>query len=166
MDRNFFEFWGQLFLNVAKGQKQLEEMHDLFRQGMEGYDSMKNIFRTFYGLAAPPSVPDDQSDSWNKAGGNFQDSFRQVLSLWGVVLQEDYDALSRKYDDLAKKSAEQEQTVRHLQTLLGGRQEESLSAANDMQSLLSKQQEEFQTLLNTLGLFFQEQGEKASKKKR
>lgn len=166
MDRNFFEFWGQLFLSVAKGQSQLEEMNDLFRKGMEGYESMQNIFRTVYGLEVPSSGPDDQQDIWTKAAGNFQESFRQVLSLWGVVLQEDYDALSRKSDELAKKNAEQEQTIHHLQALLGERQGASLSAAKDMQSLLSKQQEEFQTLLNTMGLFLQGRDAKTDKKKR
>lgn len=167
MDRNFFEFWGQLFLNAAKGQKQIEDMNDLFRQGLKGYESMKDIFRTIYGLdKTPPSHMTDPPDLWKKAAGNFQDSFRQVLSLWGVVFQEDYAALQRKYDDLAQKSAEQEQTIRYLHALLGDRQGENLSVAQDMQSLLSKQQKEFQTLLNSLGLLFQDKGAVPAKKKR
>ena len=166
MDRNFFEFWGQVFLDVAKGQRQIEEMHDLFRKGMEGYESMQKIFRTAYGLEAPPSEPGDQPDMWKTAAGNFQESFRQVLSLWGIVLQEDYDALNSKVDELAKKNAEQEQMIRHLHALLGERRETGLSSAEDMQSLLSTQQEEFQKLLNTMGLFFQSQDGKTGKKKR
>ena len=50
IDRDFFKFWGQLFLNVSKGQKQLEEINSLFRQGMDGYESMRTLFQDIYGL--------------------------------------------------------------------------------------------------------------------
>ncbi|MDQ5984784.1 MAG: hypothetical protein CSYNP_00480 [Syntrophus sp. SKADARSKE-3] len=165
IDRDFFEFWGQLFLNVAKGQKQIEEMNSLFRQGMDGYESMRTLFRNIYGLDKKTEYHSNSTSAWEKSRDNFQTSFRQVLSIWGLVTKEDYDALSAKYDALEKRVGEQELTIKQLRMLLGERQDDAFATTKELQGLLSKQQAEFQALMNNLGIVFEKKSDSSSKKK-
>ncbi len=166
MDRNFFEFWGQLFLNVAQGQKQIEEMNALFRPGPQGYDAMRTIFHNTYGLDNAPESFAQNSGLWETAAQNFQASLRQVMKLWGVVPGDDYQALVRKCETLEKTATEQEQTIRHLKLLLGERQDEAFSSTKELQALLTKQQAEFQKMVNTLGVLLPEKTKAAAAKKR
>jgi hypothetical protein len=166
MDRNFFEFWGQLFLGVAQGQKRVEEMESMFRQGMEGYESIVKIFREVYHLDPPKQNTPNNANLWEGAATKtFQESLRQVMSLWGMVPKDDYQALQEKFIILEKKTAEQEHTIGYLKTLLGERQDNAFSTVNELQTLLTAQQVEFQTLMHSLGVFFQEKKKTPAKNK-
>ncbi|MDD5167639.1 MAG: hypothetical protein PHN75_02400 [Syntrophales bacterium] len=165
MDRNFFEFWGQLFLNVSKGQKQLEEMNSLLNQGVEGYESIRTLFRNIYGLDAPLKGFPQNAESWEKAADNFHASLRQMMAFWGVVPKDDYEALLLKHEALEKKAGEQEQTILYLKTILGERQDAVLSSSKEFQDLLTKQQQEFQLLMSSMGYLFEDKKKNPSGKK-
>lgn len=164
MDRNFFEFWGQLFLNVAKGQQQLEDLNALLRQGLDGYESVRTMFRNMYGLDETSELFPDNVALWEKTSGNFQASLRQLMDFWGVVPKQDQQALISKCDTLEKKVEQQEQMIRHLRSLLVGKQDTAV-ATKDFQDLLVKQQKEFETLVNTMGFAFEEKKKPSSGKK-
>ena len=165
MDRNFFELWGRLFLSIAQGQKQIEEMESLFRQGMEGYASIMKIWGDAYPYDPPQRDASDNKDLGEGAAQNYQASVRQLMSLWGMVPKDDYQVLQQKYDALEKRAAEQERQIAQLKTLLGERQESSFSAAKELQNLLNTQQTEFQTLMDGLGVFFEEKKKTPARKK-
>ena len=89
MDTNFYEFWGQSFLNVAKGQRQMNEFDQWLRQGLSGSDSLSALFRQVYGLDKVEKDGDEFQGLYEKAMHSFQQSFREYLQLFDVVPREE-----------------------------------------------------------------------------
>ncbi|MBF0377556.1 MAG: hypothetical protein HQK72_08735 [Desulfamplus sp.] len=70
LDRKFLEFWGNLFLNVAKGQEQIEQLSSLMNMDsitnmdFMNFKDMAKMFKQSYGL------PLDDSDKIQKNSPN------------------------------------------------------------------------------------------------
>jgi hypothetical protein len=154
MDRNFYEFWGQLFTNLAKGQKQIDDFRKWFGQGMEGYDSLTAMFRRAYNLDKFEEGSPDYMEFWQKSVETFQKSFRENLALMEVVPKKEYDALASKLAALEKTVAEQEETIRNLRRLLSEEGLGSPAALDDLQELMKKQHDQFQDLLKNMAILF------------
>jgi len=155
MDRNFYEFWGQFFLNLAKGQKQVEDFRKWFSQGMAGYESLTAMFRRAYGLDRMEETSPDYSEFWKKSVETFQKSFREGLSLMEVVPRGEYEALAEKCAVLEKTVAEQEEMIRSLKRLLTEEATGTPAAAlEELQGLLKNQQAQFQELMKSMSLLF------------
>ena len=165
MDHRYFEFWGQLFLNMAKGQKQFEDADTWFRQAFKGYEPLTSLFKQAYGLDHLPEDSPESMAFWKNSIEIFQKIFRESLALLDVVPREDYLALRRQCDALEKKVAEQEETIRHLTTLWGQKENPAESVTSKLQTVLTNQQAEYQKMLEALGLLFQEKKKAPNKKK-
>jgi hypothetical protein len=153
MDRRFFEFWGQLFLDMARTQKQMEDMNRLFREGLAGFGTFPLPFSAS-GDARKGDGHDEPSgndDSWVQAAKQVQESLPQVMALWNVVSKEDYDLLAQRLSEAERQVEECEQTIHTLRGLVKERQSDPLAATNNLQGLLARQQEAFESLLNNLG---------------
>lgn len=158
MDRNFYEFWGQMFLNLAKGQKQIEDFRKWFGQGLMGYESMNAMFRKAYGLDRIEEESPDYAEIWKKSVETFQKSFREGLSLMEVVPKGEYEKLVQKCSALEKTTAEQEETIRTLKRLLTEEASGAPAAAlEDLQGLLKNQQAQFQELVKNMTLLFEKE---------
>jgi hypothetical protein len=158
MDRNFYEFWGQMFLNLAKGQKQIEDFRKWFGQGLMGYESMNAMFRKAYGLDRIEEESPDYAEIWKKSVETFQKSFREGLSLMEVVPKGEYEKLVQKCAALEKTTAEQEETIRTLKRLLTEEASGAPAAAlEDLQGLLKNQQAQFQELVKNMTLLFEKE---------
>jgi len=158
MDRNFYEFWGQMFLNLAKGQKQIEDFRKWFGQGLMGYESMNAMFRKAYGLDRIEEESPDYTEIWKKSVETFQKSFREGLSLMEVVPKGEYEKLAQKCAALEKTVAEQEETIRTLKRLLTEEASGAPAAAlEDLQGLLRDQQTQFQELVKNMTLLFEKE---------
>jgi hypothetical protein len=72
-----------------------------------------------------------------------------------MVSREEHLALVEKYERLKKKAASQEETIRHLESLLGekGRSQEELTRG--FTSLIEEQTRQFQSTLEGLGRLFE-----------
>jgi len=168
MDRRLFEFWGQLFLDLARTQRHMEDMNRLFREGLTALGA----------FAFPFPVGGDQKkgggldgsgatgEPLGQADNPFQESLRQIMALWNMVPKEDYDLLARRLSEAEGKVEEYEQTIHTLKGLVGERQSDPLAATNDLQGLLARQQEAFESLLDNLGRLFQEKEDTSSSRKR
>lgn len=167
MDRNFYEFWGQLFQNMAKGQKQVEDIRKWFGQGFAGYDSLTAMFRRAYNLDMFEEGSSDYKEFWQKSVETFQKSFRESLALMEVVPKGEYEALARKCVALEKTAAEQEETIRGLKRLLSEEGLGSPAALNDLQELMKKQHNQFQDLLKNMAVQFDQEAkvDRSGKKK-
>jgi len=165
MDRNFFEFWGRLFLSAAQEQKRMEDLESLFRQGMEGYESVMKVLRDAYSFDLPKPAVSENRILPDETVENFQASMRQLMSLWDMVPKSDYQMLQQKCEALEKINAEQVQQIGQLKALLGEKHETSFSATKEMQTLLNAQQAEFQSMMDGLGAFFLEKKKAPAKKK-
>jgi len=156
MDTQFLEFWGNFMINAAKGQRQLEEMSTWMGQGLKGSDELTALFRKFYGMEHMDKNDSDYKVTWKKASEDFQESFKDFQNLMGVVSKDEYLDLVKKYEDMKKKVADQEETIKNLRMLLDargtGEQEEVVKS---FQELMHKQSEQFQKLASNFGQFFQ-----------
>jgi len=161
MDTNFFEFWGKSFLNVAKGQRQMNEFNQWLRQGLSGSDSLSTLFRQVYGLDKVEKDGDEYLKLYEKAMHSFQQSFREYLRLFDVVPREEHESLIKECEALKQKVSEQEQTIGQLRKILGEKGMESAEAVQDLQNVLKKQTDQFQEMMKTMGQMFQQKQSKS-----
>jgi len=156
MNHNYYEPLGHLFLNIAEGQKLIKESDTWFRQALKSYEPMMSMFGKACNLNEPGKDSTDYMRPWEKTFESFEKSFRQSMRFFQVGPQDDYLAAIQRCESLEKTVAEQEQTIRNLNTLLGLKEDPVPSITSEIQDLLTKQQTEFQKLVNALGLFSQE----------
>ena len=151
MNRYFLEFWGQVLLQAAKSQKQLEDLAQWVPRGFWGFQDYTRLFKTAYGLEAMDEENPDFLALWQKAEKDFRDSFREYLFLLGGVPREEYAALARKYDELQEKVAEQAETIELLRVLAEEKGKGLEATSLEFQQLIKKQGEQFQQFLKGLG---------------
>jgi hypothetical protein len=151
MEKHFLEFWGNLLLQAAKGQKHLEDLSQWSSRGFLNFGDLTALFRKFYGLDQLEPDSPNYLKMWEKAEEDFRDSFRDYLSLLGVVPREEYVELAKKYEKLKEKVADQEETIKHLRMLLSDKGLDFAVASADFQKLMKKQTDQFQELLKGFG---------------
>ena len=154
MDDKYLEFFGNLFLNAAKSQKQMKDLFKLSRQGFKGFEEISAMFRKFYGLDNIEKDAPEYIKNWHKASEEFQNRFKEYLALMGVVPKEDHISLVEKYEELKKKVADQDETIRHLQMLLHDKTADQGETAKVFQDLMTKQSEQFMEMMNAVGQYF------------
>lgn len=152
MDPKFLEFWGELLLGAAKGQRQLKETADWMDQGLSPFGDMGTLFRRAYGLEAVPEKSPDFPQRWEKASEAFRSSMKEYCSLLGVVPLKEYTDLLSRYEETERKVAEREERIRHLEALLAAKSLGREPLQGDLQKLLSLQTEQFTELMRNLGL--------------
>jgi uncharacterized coiled-coil protein SlyX len=155
MDKNFFEIWGQLFLNAAKTQKQMEDFGQWMTQGLKGFEQMAPLYKNPY----RPDVPKgedaaaDYMGAYRQSVEMFLKSFREYLAMFDMVPKADYLVLEKKVADLEGKLSEQEETIAQLRKLMGTGSGEHSNIAEGFRELLEQQANEFQKLMNNLSSF-------------
>jgi hypothetical protein len=151
MDKRFLEFWGNLLINAAKGQEQIENLQRLIDEGFKPFETQLNLFRKFYGLenkTGPPAVNDQL---WEKATQDFLNSCEEFIGIWGMVPRKTYDALAGENENLKKKIADLEKRLQRRKQK-GNRQEmDTGEIARGFEGLIKKQAEQFQTLMAAYG---------------
>ena len=158
MDRNFMEFWGNLLINAAKQQKQLEDLAKWMQQGFKGFDEWTAMFNKFYGLEQLKKDTPAYSKTWEAASEKFLNSFKDYLYLMGMVPKNEHLALVKKYEELKLKVADQEETINHLRMLLEEKKAESQEElVQGFQDLIDKQSKKFQETMETFGSFFKKE---------
>jgi hypothetical protein len=163
MDTNFLEFWGQSLLNLAKGQRQMEEYSRWMSGGLGGSDSLSALFRQIYGLDKAEKGGDEYLKLYEKSMQSFQQSFREYLRLFDVTPREEHESLMKECEVLKQKVLEQEQTIGHLKKILGDKGLESVETVRELQDVLEKQVDQFQKVMATMGQAFQKKRPSKSK---
>lgn len=155
MDRHFLELWGNFLINAAKGQKQIEDLTQWIKQGFGGFEELNAIFRKSYGLSSVNEESPDATKAWKKATDDFQESLKDFLDLMGVVSKDEHLKLVGKYEDLKKKAADQEETIKHLRMLLDEKGVARGEVPKGFQDLIKKQTDQFQDLMKGFGRFLE-----------
>jgi len=106
MDKQFLQFWGDSFVNSAKGQKQLEDMTKWMGQGFKGVDYLTDLFQKAYGLDRISDAGDEYVKMWKEAIENFEKSLNDYLDLMGVVPRKEHRILLNKYENLGEEVAD------------------------------------------------------------
>jgi hypothetical protein len=162
VDDKYLEFLGNLFLSAAKNKKQMEDFSKLSRQGFKGFEEMSAMFRKFYGLENIEKDAPEYIKNWRNATEEFQNTFKEYMTMIGVVPRGDYLKLVEKYEELKKKVVDQEETIRHLKLFLHDKNVDQGETVKVFQDLMTKQSEQFMEIMNAVGQYFQK--EKPDKK--
>jgi hypothetical protein len=158
MDRHFLEFWGNLLIDAAKQQKQLEDLTKWMQQGFKGFDELTAMFNKFYGLEHLKKDTPAYMETWKSASENFMQSFNDVMGMMGMVTTTEHLALVKKYEELKEKVAAQEETINRLRMLLEEKKAESQEElVQGFQDLIEKQSKQFQETMETFGSFFKKE---------
>ena len=150
MNRQFLEFWGNFLVEVAKGQKQLEDFTKWTSQGLKGFEDLTALFRKAYGLENLQKDSPDYLNMWKNAEEDFWKSYRESMSWFGIVPREEHLELVKKYEDLKKKCEAQEETIKHLRMLLEAQSGvDYKEMTKGFQELAQKQSDQFQKMMET-----------------
>lgn len=150
MNRQFYEFCGNFFTNVAQGQKQLEDMTAWMKQGFAGGSDLSELFRRCYGLEQPKADGVQNSQIWQKSIADFQQAFTQLAAQWGWVTQTEHQQVLDKCAALEEKSKQQQTTINGLRDLLT---QEGLGHTELFQHLnnsLKEQSDQFHALMESI----------------
>ncbi len=154
MDSHFFEFWGNYFTLIARGQRQLETLARWMGRGYSELEDPTEMFRKFYGLEDVNGTISGHGKMWEKAVQDFQKSFRESVSLFGLVPQQEHLALAEKCEAFEKKIAVQEETIERLKGLLREKMLDPEKMIKNFEKLMKKQGDQFQQLTKVWIGFF------------
>jgi hypothetical protein len=145
-------------INTAKGQRKVEEMANWMDHGFSGSEDLTAMFRKFYGLDRLPEDTPDYSKAWKEAADNFQKSFKDYLDLIGVVPMGEHLKLIKKHEEMKKRFADQEATIKHLRMLLDAKGvADQTEVVKGFQGMMEKQSKQFQELTESFGKFFKKE---------
>jgi DNA anti-recombination protein RmuC len=150
MNAPFFEFWGKFLTNVAKGQKQLDDMSTWMKKGYADADDLAALFRRCYGLDKADAGNQQNLLAWKEAVAGFQNTFAQFAAQWGWVTQSEHQKVRNRCAALEKEVQEQQTTIRHLRELLAQKGLGYNELLLHMQGSLKNQSEQFQTLMENI----------------
>ncbi|MBF0411486.1 MAG: hypothetical protein HQK70_02100 [Desulfamplus sp.] len=120
LDRKFLEFWGNMFLNIAKGQEHIEQissvmnMDSITNMDFMNFKEMARMFRQSYGLpldesgkkeSEKPNLNVDGTETLklNESLEAFQSSFTKYVTIWGWIPKKTHDELKQSYESLQQE---------------------------------------------------------------
>jgi len=179
IDSKFLEYWGNLMLNAAQGQKQVEAFQKWLGKSANGLPTLTSVekkskedeafmseFAKVYGT---DSLPEGASSYWqmmqNTASG-YQASFKKYIRMMGAVPRDEYAMLQEKYESLDKKVSEMEKTIALLQTQLGVKPSEPEGLTQGIKELVAKQGDQFQEIMQSFQKLYRKNGSSSSEKNR
>jgi len=149
MDKKFLEFWGNCFLNAAKGQEQIENLTRLMREGFGAFEQQMDLFQRLYNFDEKVYSAPNGSDSISQTAETYRKSYREFLDLFGLVSKEDYEALAEKCEALREKLAALEKKTSDLKRPADGNETGTSEVVQGFESLMKKQTDQFQELMQS-----------------
>jgi len=159
MDKQFLEFWGNVMLQAAKGQAQVENISKWLAQGAGGVQNLTDQFKRAYNIDATETPSTDQHTAWQQATDRFNKAYEDYLALLSVVPQARYRELESKNEALQKEVTRLQQEIARLRGApegAGGPADETIA---DFHALLEKQQRDFEDLTRQFKRFWNEQAD-------
>lgn len=145
MHYQYLDSLGNMFMNAARGQKQLEEFSRLMGFAPWNFMNWNETAGRFFGFDALARSTTELMKFSRNLLEEFQQSIKGFLSLMDLVPKRDYLELLQQYETLKKKS--REAGAAGLENIL----QEGLSIQSEglrhFEELAKKQTEEFQNLM-------------------
>jgi hypothetical protein len=148
VDHQFFKFWGELLLQTADGQRQLEALSRWIQSGFSPSNELAALFRKSYGL--PPLASENSGDEWQKATADFHKALKAYAPLMGWVPLDRYDRLKREKERLEAQIAEQTRLIQQLEAILDDKDMGHMSLLTRFQNLVTDQSKAFDDLMQAL----------------
>lgn len=143
----YFDSLGNMFLNAARGQKQVEEFSRLMGFAPWNFQNWNETAGRCYGFDTFAQSTTEFMKFYRRLFEEFQQSMKSFLSLMDLVPKRDYLELLQQYEDLKKRSREAGGVS--LENIL----QEGLSLQSEglrhFEELARKQTEEFQNLMTS-----------------
>jgi hypothetical protein len=143
----YLDSLGNMFLNAARGQKQIEEFSKLMGFGLLNFQSWNEPANRFFGFDTLGKSTTEVMKFYRRILEEFQQSIKGFLSLMDLVPKRDYLELLQQYEDLKKRSRETGGIG--LENIL----QEGLSLQSEglryFEELAKKQTKEFQNLMTS-----------------
>lgn len=152
MDPKFLEFWAELLKGAARGQRRLDEASQWVGQGLSGSGDMADLFRRAYGLEGASEKSPGFDERWRQALEAFRESMKEYLSMFGVVPLTEHLERVAECEELRKKVALLEETIRQLEGLVESKWFGAEKYQGGLQDLVTVQTEQFRELMKRLGM--------------
>jgi len=161
MDANFLEFWGNLLISLARGQRHTDDVTRWLSQDFTGLESLMAPFKKIYGLDQVTPATAGYEELWNKQLRSFRDSFQEYLKLLDVVPREEYQKVQEENQALKKQILEMEKAIKDLRMLVAEKMGSSASeAVKGFQDLVFSQMDKFQEMMRSFGRLTKDEPEK------
>ncbi|CAN2039431.1 Poly(3-hydroxyalkanoate) polymerase subunit PhaE [Candidatus Magnetomoraceae bacterium gMMP-15] len=163
MNNDFLKFLGNFLISAAESKKQLDDISEWIKKtmipdssfgqksftGFEGFEDLTAMFQQFYGLDKLSERSDEYKQTFEKAAQNFQKSFKDNLALLGIVSGDEHLKIVEKYENLKKKCADQEETIKHLQMLLQSKGMKQVDIVKNLQDMMAGQSKLFKNVIES-----------------
>jgi hypothetical protein len=146
MDKNLLEFWGNVFLTAAKGQKQLEEISKMTKNGLWGLPDMSDMMGLFQGMDVFTKASNEYLKIFTKTNEELQKSIKEMLALMDLVPRKDYLDLQEEYD--AYKKSVEEKSKNNMGKMLGEEMSLQTQGLRSFEELMRNQTKQFQDLMS------------------
>jgi hypothetical protein len=156
MDKQFLEFWGNIMINAAKGQQQLEDIMKWYSGNFSDFKDITALFCRMYGLDPETEKTPGYLNVWHKAFDDFQRSFSELAIMMDLVPRKEYITLTRENHDLKKRIAELEEGLAHLRALLDDKLRSPVEGLKGFQELINEQARQYQDFMKGIGNVFAE----------
>ena len=150
MNWQFYDFWGNYFLQVAQGQKKMEDFAQWMKQGFNNLNDMAELFQRSYGLKAQKSGGDEGLRNWKNAIDEFQDACTQLAAQWGWISLEEHKKVVEKCAALEEKIEDQKKMIEQLRDLLTQKGMGHTELFKHLQDALKEQSTQFHELMRTI----------------
>jgi hypothetical protein len=149
MDLQFLKFWGEALRQSTTMQTMGDEISRWMKGDIKETDELYAFFRKQYGLDQGKDMFKDYENQLKDLAGNFQKSFKELLTMLGVVPKSEYDQLHQQYDELKKKVLDLEKTLKDLGKRFNGNVSGKTGDAGVIDEMIKAQTDQFQKLMNT-----------------
>ena len=156
MNRQFFEFWGNFFSQVAQGQKQIEEINAWVQQGLAGTKELNELFQRCYGLKLPENDNPQSSQIWQKAMQDFNQSFNELAEQWGWVSRSEHQEVLDRCKELEKQVNQQQETIKDLRTILYEEGQGHSELFKHLNKSIKEQSDQFHALMESINEAYKE----------
>jgi uncharacterized protein YdiU (UPF0061 family) len=158
MNWQFYDFLGNYFHQVARGQKQMEDFSQWMQQGFNNFNDMAKLFQRSYGLKEIDPSVDSSAQTWEKAIEEFQETWVKLAGQWGWVSAEEHKKVLEKCAELEKEVDEKKIMIDQLRELLAQEGMGHAELFKHLQDSINEQSAQFHELMRTFGNPEKEQG--------
>jgi len=147
MDLQFMKFWTDAIKQSAAVQTLSDEVSRWMKGEIKETDELYALFRKYYGLEQGSAVFADYETQLKEMAGNFQKSFKEFLSVMGVIPKSEYDLLHEQYEELKKKVMGLEKTLKDLEKQISGNAADQPKNAGALDEMIKAQTDQFQKIM-------------------
>ena len=121
------------------------------KHGFTGTDDITAMFRHCYGLNAAEPGGTLDSQTWQKAIADFQQTFTQLAEQWGWVTQAEHQQILDQCVALEKKVEQQQATITQLRNLLNQEGRGHAELFEFFKGTFEEQSNQFNALMESIG---------------